>query len=195
MNTTIDYYNQNAEMFTNDTVNIDFSQTQDRFLHHLEAGGYILDFGCGAGRDTKYFLKKGFSVDAIDGSEELCRIASDYTGITVQHKMFQDFTSEAVYDGIWCCASLLHLHSDEMMSVLTHLRDALKAGGLIYASFKYGPDEKIRNGRYFNDFTEDKFTTMIGKVPGLKIMEFWITGDARENRGSEQWLNIFLKKN
>lgn len=49
-----------------------------------------LYFGCGSGRDIKYFLSQNFKVDAIDGSEELCRIASDYTGIKVKKCCFKN---------------------------------------------------------------------------------------------------------
>ena len=49
-----------------------------------------LYFGCGSGRDIKYFLSQNFKVDEIDGSEELCRIASDYTGIKVKKCCFKN---------------------------------------------------------------------------------------------------------
>mgnify|MGYP000842150560 FL=1 len=65
MDNTLKYYNQNANQFVQETFAVDFKQTQDRFLINLPAGAYILDFGCGSGRDTKYFLEKGFQVDAI----------------------------------------------------------------------------------------------------------------------------------
>ncbi|MCD8202372.1 MAG: class I SAM-dependent methyltransferase, partial [Prevotella sp.] len=63
---TIDYYDTHCDSFTADTVNADLSETQSRFARMLPAGGDILDFGCGAGRDTKAFLGMGFHVDAID---------------------------------------------------------------------------------------------------------------------------------
>lgn len=75
MNETIDYYNQNADAFAFGTVNVVFTEVQDKYLSYLPSGAYILDFGCGSGRDTKYFLSKGHKVDATDGSEELCKIA------------------------------------------------------------------------------------------------------------------------
>ena len=74
MDKTLDYYNRNADQFVQGTLSVDFKQTQDRFLAKLSAGAYILDFGCGSGRDTKYFLDNGYQVDATDGSEELCKI-------------------------------------------------------------------------------------------------------------------------
>lgn len=73
-NRTIEYYNKNAKQFVETTVNVEFSRMQDRFLEKLQEGAYILDFGCGSGRDTKYFLEQGYQVDAIDGSEELCKL-------------------------------------------------------------------------------------------------------------------------
>ena len=76
MDQTIDYYNLNAENFIENTRNVDMHLAQDKFLHLLNEGAAILDFGCGSGRNTKYFLDKGCRVTATDGSAELCRQAS-----------------------------------------------------------------------------------------------------------------------
>ena len=59
MDKTLEYYNQNAKQFTSTTQTLEFSQTQDKFLNYLKSDAKILDFGCGAGRDTKYFLEHG----------------------------------------------------------------------------------------------------------------------------------------
>jgi SAM-dependent methyltransferase len=192
-NKTIDYYDNNAESFSNGTVNVQFTDIEDRFLNQLHKKALILDFGCGAGRDTKYFLENGYHVDAIDGSKELCRIASDYTGIEVKHLYFQDFHEKNKYDGIWACASLLHLDQSDLENVLLHLSHAIKDDGIIYASFKYGTFEGMRNGRYFNDMNETKFDKTIENAGTLKIVDEWISSDVRPGRGDEKWLNVFLK--
>ena len=88
MNQTLSYYNTNAESFVEGTVNVDFSCTQNKFLKKLNERALILDFGCGSGRDTKCFLEKGYLVEAIDGSYELCQIAEKYTGIKVKNMGF-----------------------------------------------------------------------------------------------------------
>lgn len=80
-NKTLEYYNKNADNFAKTTIDVNFYETQKHFQELLPEHGYILDFGCGSGRDTKYFLEQGFYVDATDGSEEMCYIASNYTGI------------------------------------------------------------------------------------------------------------------
>lgn len=83
--TTLDYYNKNAKKFITGTISVDFGIVQNRFLDKLHPGAEILDYGCGSGRDTKYFLEQGCKVTAIDGSQELCKLASEYTGIPVKH--------------------------------------------------------------------------------------------------------------
>ena len=106
--TTLDYYNKNAKKFISGTISVDFGIVQNRFLDKLHPGAEILDYGCGSGRDTKYFLEQGCKVTAIDGSQELCKLASEYTGIPVKHMLFQDLDEKEAYDGIWACSSILH---------------------------------------------------------------------------------------
>ena len=67
----------------------------------LPLGSRILDFGCGSGQDTKYFLEKGYRVEATDGSDELCKLASAFTGIEVKEMLFQDLDASGKYKGIW----------------------------------------------------------------------------------------------
>ena len=192
---TLDYYNQNADDFIQGTISVDFAATQDKFIKRLASGASILDFGCGSGRDTKFFLDRGFTVEAIDGSEELCKRASEYTGITVKQMLFQELEAKEKYDGIWACSSILHLPKDELKGVLAKMADALVSDGVIYTSFKYSEFEGERNGRYFTDFTLETFAEYISDIDSLKIEEYWITGDVRPDRGEEKWLNLILRKN
>ena len=118
MDKTLEYYNKKAYEFVNNTVSVNFTDTHNLFLKYLPENGCILDFGCGSGRDTKYFKDKGYKIEAIDGSEELCQIASEYSGIKVECMLFQDLNENDQYDGIWACASILHLSKTEMKDVL-----------------------------------------------------------------------------
>ena len=194
LNRTIDYYNENAKDFVQGTISVDFTKVQHKFIDKLEKGDYILDFGCGSGRDTKYFIDNGFKVDAIDGSEELCKLASDYTGINVKHMYFQQLSDIDKYNGIWACSSILHLKYEELVRVIEKMNLALKQNGIIYTSFKYGDFEGERNGRYFTDMTEISFKKLIENIKDLEIEEYWITSDVRPGRGEEKWLNLILRK-
>lgn len=191
---TLVYYDDHAVEFYENTVNIEFVTMQKQFVSKLEKGSYILDFGCGSGRDAKYFLEMGYQVDAVDGSVELCRLASEYIGIEVKNMFFRELAEVEKYDGIWACSSILHLPLDELADVMQKMTVALKENGIIYTSFKYGTFAGERNGRFFTDMTEGTFTEFLSGIKGLEIEEQWITSDVRPERGEERWLNLILRK-
>ena len=191
---TIEYYNENVSKFVNDTQDVVFCATQDLFLSYLNEGDSILDFGCGSGRDTKYFLSKGYKVDATDGSEEICKVASDYTGINVKCLLFNELDEIDKYDGIWACASILHLDRDDLIDVFHRIARALKDNGILYTSFKYSEFEGMRNGRYFTDFTIESFNEFQTNIPEFIIEKKWITSDVRAGREDEKWLNLIMRK-
>lgn len=191
---TLTYYNTNAKIFTEGTINVDFSSVQNMFLDKLSPGACILDFGCGSGRDTKFFKEKGYTVEAIDGSTEMCKIAKEYTGIEVKNMIFQDLQEVKKYDAIWACSSILHLSYSELVDVMKKIVVALKNKGLLYTSFKYGGFEGVRNGRYFIDMTEVSIGKLLHQVDGFELEELWVTSDVRPGRGEEKWLNLFLRK-
>lgn len=193
-NQTLTYYNTNAKTFAENTINVDFLSVQNKFLNQLAPGSFILDFGCGSGRDTKYFLEHNYSVEAIDGSQELCDLATEYTGIKVKNMRFQELHEIEKYDAIWACSSILHLPYAELVDVVKKMSMALKDNGLIYTSFKYGTFEGVRNGRYFTDMTEEKIQNLLLDVDRLVPEETWLTSDVRPGRGEEKWLNLFLRK-
>lgn len=193
-NNTLGYYNKNSVDFVHSTRDVDFREIQDKFLGLIAPKSLILDFGCGSGRDTKYFLSKGYIVEAWDGSIELCKAASEFTQIDVKNKLFQDLSASSLYDGIWACSSILHLPLNDLILVMKKIESALKNTGVLYTSFKYGDYSGERNGRYFTDMTEDRFDEILQHCPSLHIIEIWQTGDVRQERENEKWLNILLRK-
>ena len=195
INKTLTYYNTNAHRFTSDTLDVEFSTIQDSFLAQLPAGALILDFGCGSGRDSRYFLQKGYRVEACDGSEEMVKAATRNAGIPVKKMLFSELNEENRYDGLFACASILHVPSKDLPDIFTRMKKAVKKGGILYVSFKYGTFEGIRNGRYFTDLTEESLHAILDRVGGLEIIRTGITGDARPGRGDEKWLNVLLRAN
>lgn len=194
MEQTINYYNLNAKNFIENTQNADMHIPQNRFHRLLAEHASILDFGCGSGRDTKFFLQIGYDVTATDGSAELCKLVSAFSGIDVKEMLFQDLDAISMYNGIWACSSILHLPKIEQFPVFQKMCNALKENGVIYTSFKYGNFEGERNGRYFTDFREDTFQEFIKEIPELTVEEQQITFDVRPGRGEEKWLNLILRK-
>ena len=191
---TIDFYNKKSQIFADETLEVEFKSCQDQFVELLQPHAKILDFGCGSGRDTRYFLSLGFQVEAIDGAKELCKIASKNTGIEVKNVLFQEFCEIDKYDGIWACASLLHLEKAEIKKVIASIAMALKTKGFLYISFKYGDFHGMRHGRYFTDLKENTMQELLDDVGQFFMVKQWISSDARPNRSDEKWLNLIVQK-
>lgn len=191
---SIDYYDSNASTFYEGTVNADMSKLQDKFLSQLVPKGKILDLGCGSGRDSLAFIKKGFRVSMIDPSEEMCRFAETLTGQKCDCMKAQDIQWDEEFDGIWACASLLHVGEKDTAEVYHKLERAIKHGGIIFVTYKYGEGEKQRGERCFYDMNEDGFSALLDEQPELEIKETWITTDVRPGRGEEKWFNAILMR-
>ncbi|WP_024604318.1 MULTISPECIES: class I SAM-dependent methyltransferase [unclassified Pseudoalteromonas] len=191
-NSTLSYYNQNAQSFSDSTLNVDMSVLYAEFLPHVTEHGHILDAGCGSARDAAYFKQQGFTVSAFDASPELAAIASSYLQQPVDVKTFQQLDCVNKYDAIWCCASLLHVPKAELPQVFLNLQNALKPNGVLYVSFKYGDTERVHNGREFTDLNENSLTHLLSHTQ-LKAIKQWQSVDKRPERESEVWLNALIK--
>ena len=157
MDKTINFYNRNAADFFQDTVGVDMADLHTRFLREIPAGGIILDAGCGSGRDAKAFMNQGYRLVAFDASVELATLASNFLDQAVLVRTFDEIDEVAYYDGIWACASLLHLPLSEILGALNRLWKALKPGGVLYLSFKEGEGEREKDDRHFNGVSRYRF--------------------------------------
>jgi SAM-dependent methyltransferase len=163
------------------------------FLKLLPEGAHVLDAGCGSGRDSRSFLEKGYEVTAFDASEALVALASEHAGIPVLRMRFDELRFEESFDGVWACASLLHVPQSEMDGAISNLSRSLKPGGVFYASFRYGDGESVvEDGRLFNNYTEHTFRDLLGGHPEIEIVNLW-RGEGI-HRPDVFWLNVLLRK-
>ena len=191
---TAEYYNKNAKEFFRETLNLEMERFYKPFLSLLPIGGKILDAGCGSGRDSLYFRNNGYTVTAFDNCKELVALASEVIGQQVLHLEFQELNFNDEFNGIWASASLLHIPKMQIDDILNKLSNALKAQGVLYASFKYGEGETIERERLFNNYNEDTFKLLVSRHPDFKIVDIWKTEDVRQDRKGKFWLNILLQK-
>ena len=126
---TLNFYNQRARQYFFQTINAKMTEQYERFLPLIPKEGCILDLGCGSGRDSYYFKQKGYKIVAVDGSKELAKHASDLLGQPVLNQMFHEINFNNQFDGIWACASLLHVCQSQMFDILTKMKRSLKPGG------------------------------------------------------------------
>lgn len=194
MNKNLNYYNQNAEDFVENTFSVDMKPLYDVFLKYVKPKGYILDVGCGSGRDALYFSNHGYIVDAFDYSNELVKKAREKTGLPIRVHSFYEISDIDKYDGIWACASLLHCERNKILMVMQSLVNALKSEGIGYVSFKYGDQDRVdEHGREFIDFDESSIAQLFESLSNIVILKQWITNDNRI-ANNNIWINILFQK-
>jgi SAM-dependent methyltransferase len=194
MSDSITFYTDNAEDFYKRTVNINLENLYNEFLPLIPTGGSILDAGCGSGRDSLYFISKGYQVHAIDAAPELAERASGLIGQTVEVTTFENFRSARRFNGIWACASLLHVSPHLLPAAIEHLASVLQSGGIFYMSFKYGRGQRTRGPRQFTDMDEAGLEDLASRISDLTLKKTWTTEDLRPDRSSEKWMNAIWVK-
>ena len=189
--TTLSWYRDNAIQYAEETRNSLVLDALWEFLSRMKEGGTILDYGSGSGRDSAYFLDKGFSVDSLDGSAEMKAQAERLFGIKVKLASFLSLEEKDKYDGIWAQASILHLEEHDLRAALTLIERALKRDGVFYSSFRKGEGDGYENGRWYTNMTERRFLSFL--PASLYVEKIWESQDVRPGV-SRTWLSIICRK-
>lgn len=154
-----------------------------------------MDLGCGSGRDVKWFRDHGYDAYGLDASEELVKKARNQLDIPVDTGLIEEWVAAETFDGIWCCASLMHLDDMSFDRFLSNLRFNLRPGGALFISVKEGIESGVsEDGRYFRDFNEETLKAFLSHYRDLRLEKVWYTKDKLQ-RESFRWLNAIIKKN
>lgn len=193
-----EFYDIHTEQFLKDTRDVDMTALRDRFLAALPGKTTnttrILDAGTGSGRDARAFREMGYQVNAFDASPAMVKAACDYTGTPVRQMRFEDFAWEHAFEGIWACASLLHVRRPDLPAVMRRLANHLVPESVLYASFKFGTEDRTKDSRHFTDMTEETLSGLLDECPALRQVETWRSSDRRPDRKEDIWLNALLRK-
>lgn len=189
-----DWYEANAETFFARSLAAEMLPQLKDFAGRLPAGGRVLDAGCGSGRDARALKDLGFQVTATEAAPALARLAEAHAGLPVQVLTFDQMAWREAFDGIWACASLLHVARAELPEVLRRLRDALVPGGVWFMSFKHGTQERLANGRWFTDLDEASAQALVAEVGGLEILAMQVTTDVRPECAEDRWLSVLCRR-
>ena len=193
MNGTIDYYNRNADEYFARTAEVTFDEIYNRFLKYIPDGGRIMDLGCGSGRDVKWLCNHGYEAYGLDASRELVSKASDEYDIPVFTGLIEEWTTAIPFDGVWCCASLMHLEDSALEQFFENLKYNLKQGGVLFMSVKSGIETGLdEQGRYLRDFTEEDVHKIITRHGEFELRELWYTED-KLSRNSFRWMNVIIE--
>ena len=191
---SIGFQEDNAEWFFQRPVNVGMGEAQSRFRSFLEPGAAVLDAGCGSGRDARVFRDLGYDVTAMEAAPSLAALAQAPIGVPVEVMTFDQITWRDRFDGIWACASLLHVPAIDLPGIMGRLRDAMAPGGILWASFKFGTEERLEVNRNFTDFDASRMTALLASVAGLDLIETYVTPDSRADFSHQSWLNVLCRK-
>lgn len=120
--------------------------------------------------------------------------ASELIGRPVPQLRFQNMEYTDEFDGVWACASLLHVPETELPAVYCRLARSMRNNAVLYCSFKYGTEEVESNGRRFTNMSAELFEKHMRVYPELSIIDIWQSNDQRKGREKELWFNALVRK-
>lgn len=192
------YYDSNANAFIATTRDVDMSDARGRFLAavppRLDGPARILDAGSGSGRDALAFRVLGHEVRAFDASPAMVAATQSHAAVPARLMQFEDFAWEHPFEGIWACASLLHVAEADLAGVMDRLAAHLVAGGALYLSFKRGTGERVKDERRFTDMTAESLSVILDGCGAFNEPDIWESRDCRPDRTSELWVNAVVNK-
>jgi SAM-dependent methyltransferase len=193
-----EYYTHNAPAFIATTRHVDMSDARTRFLAAVssrrDGPARILDAGSGSGRDALAFRLLGYDVAAFDASPAMVDATQAHAAVPTRLMRFEDFAWEHSFEGIWACASLLHVAGVDLPGVIDRLAARLVPRGALYLSFKRGTGERAKDGRRFTDMTEESLTALLDRSGVFGEPNIWESRDCRSDRASELWVNAVVVK-
>lgn len=197
--TTLDYYNQNAASFDERTRHYDISPRLQAFVELLPRTenrvARILDVGCGPGREVQAFRKLGFDAMGIDGSREMIALAGTITpDARFEHIAFHEIAFDNEFDGIWACASLLHVPADQIDDAMRRISRALRVGGVLYMSVKQGDGHRTHaDGRFFNDYSEASLRELFARHVSFELIRIDHAPPDQNQSDRKSWLHALAR--
>ncbi len=190
---TLRFYEMEAAKYTSRGQEPSESRIAN-FLSQLQPGASILELGCGGGQDSEFMLARGFNVHPTDGTPEIAREAEKRLGIPVATLLFGDLNEQAMYDGVWANACLLHIPRTGLPDILARIHAALKPGGVFYASFKAGEAEgRDEFDRYYNYPSESWLRDVYAPLAWASVSIEAKAGGGYDNKPTE-WLHVMATK-
>lgn len=185
-------YDQHASEHAARFWNASVVRAWDLFSSLLPPDALVLDLGCGAGRDVAALGQRGCRVIGADLSVGLLREAQNrIPGEFVQADMRAAPFKTAQFDGVWMCASLLHIPRHQAPDVLAQVNRVMGWGSLLYIAVKQGEGESWQDTdgpRFFTYYQPDEIACSI-RDGGFSIETSW----TEETLGGN-WLNVVARK-
>jgi SAM-dependent methyltransferase len=185
-------YDSLAEKFAERFLDANPEPVIDSFAALLPPRASVLELGCGPGRDVAAMQERGLKVVGLDLSFGLlCQAPTITQGSLVQADMRSLPFPSHQFDGVWLCASLLHIPKEQARGVLAGARRVMGLGSVLYLGVKQGEGEEWTEDlapRFFAYYQPDEVKGLLGDL-GFKLETVWITTAEHHD-----WINLFARK-
>ena len=187
-----DFYSENYKLYHERTFSIDPSLFLEPFIKVLPKGAYILDVGCGSGRDLLWLKERGFKVMGFERSEGLAELARKNSGCEVIEGDFETFDfSPLSFDAVIATGSLVHIPHEKLPTIFQNITKCMSSA-FVYISLKEGTGIKTNDeGRRFYLWSDGKLRKLFSKAD-FKVINFSRSESAVNSK--DVWLGYVLKK-
>jgi ubiquinone/menaquinone biosynthesis C-methylase UbiE len=157
------------------------AESRRRFAARLAVGARVLDVGCGPAHDTAGLRDLGLRAIGFDRSRGMLAQARPHQLPLLLGDMRQLPVRAGALDGLWVCASFLHIPKPDAPVVLRELRRVLRPSGVLFISIKRGQGQRwIVHGsggqRFFVFYQEDELDALL-TAAGFTVRESWLDAD------------------
>jgi cyclopropane fatty-acyl-phospholipid synthase-like methyltransferase len=188
-----DFYQENYKAYHEKTFSIDPSSFLEPLARRLPPESFILDVGCGSGRDLMWMAKRGFEVVGFERSPGLAELARENAGCEVIEGNFETYDFSAIMvDAVMIVGALVHIQHDRFKEVFENITSALSENGSVLLTLKEGEgSRKDSDNRIFYLWQDDKARELIESL-GFKVCEF--SKSVSKTGSGDFWLSYVLDK-
>jgi SAM-dependent methyltransferase len=188
-----DYYQENYKAYHEKTFSIDPSSFLRPLAQRLPAEAFVLDVGCGSGRDLLWMKKQGFDVIGFERSPELAELARDNAVCEVIEGDYETYDFSLIQvDAVLLVGIMPHVPREKFSNVFINITSAISDNGLVLTTLKEGSgDITYPDGRILYLWEDAKAREMFDTL-GFKVCDF--SSSVSKTGTGALWMSYVLEK-
>jgi SAM-dependent methyltransferase len=188
-----DFFQKNYKIYHEKTFFIDPSSFLEPLVNKLSVEAFILDVGCGSGRDLLWMKKQGFEAIGFERSPGLAQLARENVGCEVIDGDFETYDfSLFLVDAIMLVGALVHVPYEQFSNVFENITSAISKHGLVLITLKEGSEVRTDpDGRTFYLWQDQKAQRVFDTL-GFTVCD--VSKSVSKTGSNDVWMSYVLDK-